>query len=188
MLRLGQIGALMLVLAACGVETPPADNAAATENHAEALNPPEPGAPGGLPIQPGTPDTEPDGPIDPKSAEAAAQVLQSFGALIEQKRFGEARRLWAGGAPQSQMSDAEFAARYEEYSEAHLQVGAPGDMEGAAGTIYVDVPVVLYGRLKNGGQFSRSGTATLRRANDVPGSTEAQRRWHIASIDLKPAN
>jgi len=27
----------------------------------------------------------------------------------------------------------------------------------------------------------------LRRVNDVPGSTEAQRRWHIERIELKAA-
>ena len=176
--------ALIFALAACSVESPPAENVAAPANEAEPLSPPEPGAPGGLPIQAGTPESEPDGPIDPKSAEGAGQVLQSFGALIEQKRFGEARQLWAGGTPQAQMSDAEFAAQYGGYSEIHLQVGAPGDMEGAAGSLYIDIPVVLYGRLADGRQFSRSGTATLRRVNDVPGSTEAQRRWHIAGIDF----
>jgi hypothetical protein len=179
---------LMLAIAACSAESPPAENAAAPGNQAVPLAPPEPGTAGGLPIQAGTPASEPDGPIDPKSAEGAGQVVQSFGALIEQKRFGEARKLWAESAPQSQMSDAEFAAQYKDYSEVHLQVGAPGDMEGAAGSIYIDIPVVLYGRLANGRQFSRSGTATLRRVNEVPGSTEEQRRWHIAGIDFKPAN
>ena len=185
-----QILAPLLVISACSVESPPAGNAteAPGTESAEPLSPPEPGTSGGLPIQAGTPASEPDGPIDPKSAEGAAQVLQSFGALIEQKRFGEARRLWAGSAPQSRMSDAEFAAQYSDYSEVHLQVGAPGDLEGAAGTIYVDIPVVLYGRLANGRQFGRPATATLRRANDVPGSTEEQRRWHIANIDFKPAS
>jgi hypothetical protein len=183
-----EIVVFLIALAACSVDSPPAGNAAAASNEAAPLAPPEPGTPGGLPIQAGTPASEPEGPIDPKSAEGAGQVLQSFGALIEQKRFGEARNLWAASAPQAQMSDAEFAARYKEYSEMHLQVGAPGDMEGAAGSLYIDIPVVLYGRLANGRQFSRSGTATLRRVNDVPGSTEEQRRWHIASIDFKPAN
>jgi hypothetical protein len=176
--------ALLAALAACSVETPPAENAADQANAAAPLSPPEPGTAGGLPIQAGTPQAEPDGPIDPKGAEGAGQVLQSFGALIEQKRFGEARKLWAGGAPQSQMSDSEFAAQYRAYSEAHLQSGAPGDIEGAAGSLYIDIPVVLYGRMANGRQFSRSGTATLRRVNDVPGSTEEQRLWHIASIDF----
>ena len=38
---------------------------------------------------------EPNGPIDPKSAEAAGQVVQHYGALIEQGRFAEAAKLGA---------------------------------------------------------------------------------------------
>jgi hypothetical protein len=53
-------------------------------------------------------------------------------------------------------------------------------MAGAAGSIYVTVPVVFYGD-----KFRRAADVILRRVNDVPGSTEAQRRWHIERIDWK---
>ena len=36
------------------------------------------------------PLSEPQGPIDPKSVEAAGQVVQHFGALVEQGRWTEA--------------------------------------------------------------------------------------------------
>jgi hypothetical protein len=55
-------------------------------------------------------------------------------------------------------------------------------MEGAAGSSYVAVPVRLHGRMKDGTPFRRRVEVTLRRVNDVPGSTEAQRRWHIRAI------
>jgi hypothetical protein len=55
-------------------------------------------------------------------------------------------------------------------------------MEGAAGSIYITVPIVLYGTL-DGKKLHRSGNVILRRVNDVPGSTEAQRRWHIERIE-----
>jgi len=48
------------------------------------------------------------------------------------------------------------------------------------------VPLTLSGTLKSGGRFTLSGPATLRRANNVPGSTAAQRRWHISAIGLTP--
>ena len=172
------------LLSACGAptETNVASNEPApAEIVATPLAPPAPGTPGGL-TDDRTPLEEPKGPIDTKSAEAAGQVVQSYGALIEQKRFSEAARLWGDGA-----AAAAFADPFKSASEFHLQVGKPGDTEGAAGSIYVTVPVVLYGRLKAGSAFSRSGTATLRRVNDVDGSTEAQRRWHITQIELAPA-
>ena len=150
-------------------------------NSAAPLTPPAPGTPGGLPDD-RAPLEEPRGPIDPRSAEAAGQVMQVYGALLEQRRFADARKLWGD----SVLTDTQFAKQFADYSEVHAQVGKPGDTEGAAGSIYVTVPFVLYGRLNSGGQFSRSGTATLRRVNDVPGATQAQLRWHIAQIEFGP--
>ena len=45
------------------------------------------------------------------------------------------------------------------------------------------IPAIFYGDLKNGAEFRRSADVILRRVNDVPGSTDAQRRWHIERID-----
>jgi hypothetical protein len=145
-----------------------------------APSPPEPGTSGGLPDD-RTPLPEPKGPIDPKSAEAAGQVVQHFGALIEQKRFAEAEKLWGHAATANKET-----AELKRYSEAHLQIGKPTDMEGAAGSVYITVPVVLYGTL-DGKTVHRSGNVILRRVNDVPGSTEAQRRWHIERIEWSGA-
>jgi hypothetical protein len=125
-----------------------------------------------------TPLQEPHGPVDPKSPEAAGQVVQSYGALAEQKHWAEANALW-GDAVQAAKFEAELSAN----SEVHLEIGNPGEPEGAAGSIYVTMPVFFYGDTKEGQPFRRSAEITLRRVNDVPGSTEAQRRWHIERID-----
>ena len=143
-----------------------------------APQPPEPGTPGGL-RDDRTPLPEPKGPIDPKSAEGAGQVVQHYGALIEQKRFAEAEKLWGDAAEAKKLTAALNA-----YSEVHLQIGKPTDMEGAAGSIYITVPIVLYGT-SSGKSASRRGDAILRRVNDVPGSTQAQRRWHIERVEWK---
>lgn len=126
-----------------------------------------------------TPLNEPDGSIDPNSAEAAGQVVQSYGALIEQKRWAEANALWGNAA-----SAAGFEGKLAQFAQIHLEIGNPGDPEGAAGSIYVTMPVILYGDQLDGQPFRRSGEVTLRRVNDVPGSTDAQRHWHIERIDL----
>ena len=123
---------------------------------------------------------EPKGPIDPKSAEGAGQVVQHYGALIEQRRWAEAQRLWGDEA-----SAAQFSLQLKRYPETHLEIGKLGDMEGAAGSIYVTEPVTFYGKDQNDAQFRRSAEVILRRVNDVPGSTEAQRRWHIQRIEWK---
>ncbi|MCL6741241.1 hypothetical protein LZ518_08875 [Sphingomonas sp. RB56-2] len=142
-----------------------------------------PGEPGGLPDD-RTPLEEPKGPIDPKSAEGAGQVMQMFGGLLEQRKFAEAYRLWSDNGRASGLTQAQFVAAYDKYAEIHSEVGKPGNSEGAAGSIYIDVPFRLYGKTTSGAPFNLVGTMTLRRVNDVPGSTEEQRRWHIARSDL----
>ena len=67
-------------------------------------------------------------------------------------------------------------------SENHLEIGKPGAPEGAAGSIYVTVPIVHYGKSGDGADSRRAGEVILRRVNDVPGSSEAQRRWHIERV------
>lgn len=174
---------LALILATgCSQEAPPPANSSETPHPptnttAETpLSPPGPGEPGGLPDD-RTPVTE--GPIDAKSGQGAAQVLQSYFALLETGKTAEADKLWSdSGTPQ------DFAARLAEYREVHANIGAPGDLGGAAGSIYVDVPVQLYGRLHDGKEFHARGTMTLRRVNDIPGSTEEQRQWHIYRADF----
>jgi hypothetical protein len=129
-----------------------------------------------------TPLEEPKGPIDPKSAVAAGQVVQHYGALIEQGRWTESWKLWSN--PEAARA---FDRDWRDDSEVHMEIGKPGDMEGAAGSSYVTVPAVFYGKTKSGGSFRRGADVILRRVNDVPGSTEAQRRWHIERVELKPA-
>ena len=127
-----------------------------------------------------TPLEEPRGPIDPKSAEAAGQVVQHYGALIEQGRWTESWKLWSNAN-----SAKAFDRNWRNDSEVHMEIGKPGDMEGAAGSSYITVPAVFYGKTKAGGSFRRGADVILRRVNDVPGSTEAQRRWHIERVELK---
>jgi hypothetical protein len=182
---------VLATLAACGPQgqtQAPTNNAAepvvpapsappAVENNSPPATVPDPGTRGGLPDD-RTPLPEPKGPIDPKSAEAAGQVVQHYGALIEQGRFSEAEKLWGDIGTAGQMT-----AQLKTYSQAHMQIGKPTDMGAAAGSIFITVPIVLYGNMSRGKSFHRSGNVILRRVNDVPGSTEAQRRWHIERIE-----
>ena len=125
---------------------------------------------------------EPKGPIDPKSVEAAGQVVQHYGALIEQSRWTKSSALWGRCRAPRRRSSADLAG----YADVHLEIGDLGDAEGAAGSIYVTDAGDLLRRTKNGGSpYRRPAEVTLRRVNDVPGSTDAQRRWHIERIDWK---
>jgi hypothetical protein len=177
---------VIAMIAACSAQAPDRDQNLANATVMNGAVPPEspssqaapaPGTPAGLPDD-RTPQAEPKGPIDAASAEAAGQVVQRYGALIEQKKFNIAAGLWED----AKEADS-FAKRFSDYREVHLQVGKPGNMEGAAGSVYVTVPVSLYGTSSAGSPFKCSGEATLRRVNDVPGSTAEQREWHIHAIE-----
>ena len=124
---------------------------------------------------------EPKGPIDPKSVEAAGQVVQHYGALIERFRYIKAERLW-GDLDSARHFAVDLGGKFQ---EPHLEIGNLGATEGAAGSIYTSVPVVFYGQSKAGKPIRLPATIVLRRVNDVPGSTEEQRRWHIERIDWK---
>jgi len=112
--------------------------------------------------------------------EAAGQVVQHYGALIEQSRWNQSWELWSNPDAARQ-----FDRNWQADREVHLEIGKPGEAEGAAGSIYVTMPVTFYGEDKKGADFRRPADVILRRVNDVPGSTEAQRRWHIERIELK---
>ena len=127
-----------------------------------------------------------EGPINPKSVEGAGQVLQTYGALLEQRKFGQAWALWGGGGEASGLTRDQFAAAYAKYGEIHAEVGTPGLTDGAAGSIYIEVPFRLYGTLTAGGRFNLVGPVTLKRVNDVDGATPAQLRWHLVQSSLKP--
>ncbi|MEO7379687.1 MAG: hypothetical protein ABIV23_06440 [Sphingomicrobium sp.] len=138
-----------------------------------------PGTPGGLPDD-RTPLIEPKGPIDPKSAEGAGQVVQLYAALIGEGKFAEAERAWPKGIDHGPLAPATLAT----HREIHGEVGKPYDQEGAMGSSFVKVPFRLYGTARDGTPFNLVGPLTLRRVSEVDGSTAAQRRWHLVGAEL----
>ena len=126
------------------------------------------------------PPVEVKGPVDPKSAEAAGQVVQSFGALIDQGRWTEAEALF-GDSAAAEKALAPLRSKWE----VHLEIGELSKPEGAAGSTYISMPITFFGKTVDKVPFRDPATVVLRRVNDVPGSTEAQRRWHIERIEKR---
>lgn len=190
-------------LAACSSGHPPAANTSATDDRVatandasetvpapdsanaqlEPLNPPAPGQPGGLPDD-RTPVSE--AKFTPDSAQGAANVVQTYYALIEAGRYAQAWALWSDGGEASGGDAKAFAARFAPYSEYHANIGAPGDIEAGAGQRYVTVPVQVYGRIKATGKpFYQLGEVTLHRTGDIDGATAEQRSWRIRAIKFQ---
>jgi len=186
------------LLGACTVQTPETTNEAGA-NSAEpvAANVPAsapPAAPGRdepapAPVSTNMVEPEDTAPprevvseaaFSPASAQGAADVVQTYYALVEAKKYVAAHQLWGSA---SDLADGTFAAQFDRYREYHAEVDAPGRIEGAAGSSFVEVPVRTYGVTTDGKKFKESAVVTLRRVNEVPGSTTEQRRWHIAKIE-----
>jgi hypothetical protein len=122
------------------------------------------------------PQHQPEQPS--RTTEAAVQLVQRFADLLNGHKFAEAYMLLGPNSPPRN----EFEGTWQQIDLLHVKVGTPGGQEGAAGSIYVSVPLIVTG-VAHGEGFHQSRTAILRRVNDVPGSTEAQRHWHIERID-----
>lgn len=113
-----------------------------------------------------------------KSPAAAAAVIADYAVLAENGKYPEAAKLWTNPT-----AAAQFATSLEDYPKVKLTAGKPGDEEGAAGSIFITVPLTLDLTLRSGSPYQMVCKASLRRVNDVPGSTAEQRRWHIETID-----
>jgi hypothetical protein len=174
-----------LALAACQVSSNEPANSEAGANDSATATPaaaaPAPASPTAPPadsVRP-TPDSE-------KSAEAAAAVLQRYFDAVATRRYGDAYRMWSGNGEATGMSEPEFAASFAKYRVYDGHAGKPGLTDGAAGSIYIEIPAQVTGVLAKGGGFVLEGRITLKRVNDVDGSTVEQRRWHIQACGLKP--
>ncbi len=110
--------------------------------------------------------------------EAARKVMTDYGALVARGSLAEAAKYWSDPA-----NAKEFAASLEDYPQVKVAAGKPRDEEGAAGSIFITVPLTLNLTLRNGSPFKMQCEGLMRRVNDVPGSSEEQRRWRIESID-----
>ncbi|SFR86285.1 hypothetical protein [Sphingomonas jatrophae] len=118
--------------------------------------------------------------------DAAADVVRRYYALLAARNYAQAWRLWGDDGRASGKPEAAFARGFARTATTSVNIGRPGRVEGAAGSLYVTVPVTVSARLLDGTRQHFTGSYTLRRVNDVPGSTARQRRWHIASAHLRP--
>lgn len=161
----------------------PRTDTGADVNALAPLDPPAPGTPGGLPDD-RTPLSE--APFTPESAQGAANVVQTYYALIGEGKYRDAFSLRDSSAPGPKTAAA-FAADFARYSEYHANVGGPSAVDAGAGQRYVTVPVQIYARLKQSkAPVYQLGSVTLHRTG-VDGASAEQRSWRIRTITLNAA-
>lgn len=117
---------------------------------------------------------------DVKGEEGARKVLANWAKALEKGDWTRARAQWGHGG-------ADSGLRPDAYRQIAVAFGR-GAVEGGAGSLYYQVPVVVTGTLQNGDPVRLEGPVTLRRVNDVDGASADQLAWHITRSDLKPRN
>lgn len=118
--------------------------------------------------------------VDPKSTQAALDLAHAFTRLLNGRQFNEAYMLLGAKAPARALFDKDFSR----FSDLTTTLGAAGLQDGAAGSVYLSIPLTVAGK-EDGRKLSRSATLVMRRVNQVQGSTEAERHWHIDRIDWR---
>lgn len=135
---------------------------------------------------PPPPHMEPDAspPAADNTAQGAVRRALEYCDALATRRFDDAYRLWSDNGRASGLTESEFTSKFADVRVSDCQLGEAGPMEGAAGSIYIEVPTTIRGTTKAGRPLNIEGPIILRRVNDVAGSTAEQRRWHIARAEF----
>ena len=126
------------------------------------------------------------GTTDESTTADAVAVVRNYYAAINDRDYAQAWSLWSDGGHASGQTLPQFVDGFANTAHADAEIGAPGDVEGAAGSRFVQVPVTLEATARDGSVQRYVGTYTLRRVV-VDGATPDQQAWHIASATLRAA-
>ena len=121
---------------------------------------------------------------DSTTATEATDVLRRYYAAINARDFRQAYALWGNGGAASNQTYDDFAAGFVETRRVQVDIGEPGRVEGAAGSRYVEIPVVLRAVTTRGENQRFEGTYVLRRTV-VDGAPPEARSWHIYRASLR---
>lgn len=134
------------------------------------------------PSRPAAPPGVPAAPTD--SVGDPAAIVRDYYAAIRAHDYLRAYRMWQTGGQSGARSFAQFESGFDSTESVAARTGAPGRVEGAAGSRFITVPVEIDARLRNGTRQRFTGTYTLRRVV-VPGATVAERRWHLYASNIR---
>jgi len=115
-----------------------------------------------------------------------AAVVRRYYAAINGRDYDSAYGLWGRRGAASGQTRGQFAAGFAGTTRVSVVIGDSVRVEGAAGSQYATVPVVVDAVLESGERQRFAGSYTLRRAM-VDGASADERRWHIESAQLHRA-
>lgn len=117
-------------------------------------------------------------PLHEKDAAGAGRVVERAIGLASSGRLQAIRPLLAPPInTDEQISRARKA--FEDHREVRIAISGKGRTEGAAGSLYMTIPVTVSYLDAKDKAVNRAATLTLHRVNNVPGATEEQLSWRI---------
>jgi hypothetical protein len=113
----------------------------------------------------------------------AVQLIRNYFRWINQKKYQGAFDIWEkhedGNAANGQ-SFAKFKNGFGDTASVRVEIGEPGEIEGAAGSNYIEIPVIISAMTKSGQAQKFAGTYTMRSSNVAD-----DRSWYFYSARVK---
>ena len=120
--------------------------------------------------------------LPPAERSTPEQLLQSYYNAINQNEFAHAYTLWSNSGVASNQGFAQFQLGFVNTKNVAIALGTP-QVQGAAGSLYADLPIVIVATQQNQMQQTFCGTYTLRRLNVPPFD---QLGWYIERGNIVP--
>ena len=104
-------------------------------------------------------------------------LLTSYYAAINAKEYRKAYVLWENPATDFE----QFARGFANTEQVRILVDPTRPIEGAAGSLYAEIPTIIVARQRGGSERVFGGCYVLRKSNVAPSG------WHISKANLTPA-
>ena len=117
------------------------------------------------------------------TAEDAVQLIRNYYRWINQKKYQVAFNIWEkreDGYAANGQSFEKFAGGFSDTASVGVEIGAPGEIEGAAASNYIEIPVVVSAITKSGKAQKFAGTYTMRSSNMAD-----DKSWYINSARVR---
>lgn len=115
--------------------------------------------------------------------DSPAAALTDYYDAINKKQYKNAYEYWRNP---TQTYD-EFVNGYAETKSVRLIINQDNQIEGAAGSLYSEIPTVIVATMNDGSQKTFFGCYTMRKSNLQPPDIPKSDTWHIYKGELKPA-
>jgi hypothetical protein len=117
------------------------------------------------------------------TAKDAMQLIRNYYRWINQKKYRGAFNIWEKGEDGNAVNGQSFEtfeSGFSDTASVSVKIGTPGEIEGAAGSNYIQIPVVISATSTDGSQHKFAGTYTMRSSNMAD-----DKSWYINSAKVR---